>query len=226
MIWSSAAEIVDDGPWTGYDFEKADFFGNSYYEVRNGIVTYNDPSWVKRVESTRMIPLNEIQNIYTQPNVALVNAIFPESEFERLFPKRFKRFLYEPFLKAVAQFPAFCGEFSAGTGHANLLNQEKACRRELATLFAHVIYESGYARLGNQSTYSSGLSARRDKGCRNADTTSNPPECNFYDTVSQFSTFFPNYGDEQYFGRSAIRLKWNSNYGRLSKAMYPNEFYG
>ena len=44
---------------------------------------------------------------------------------------------------AVAQYPAFCGEYNEKSNLANLDNLRSACRRELATLFAHMIYESG-----------------------------------------------------------------------------------
>lgn len=42
---------------------------------------------------------------------------------------------------AVAQYPAFCDEYMP-VGE-NLYSQSLACRRELATLFAHITYESG-----------------------------------------------------------------------------------
>ena len=50
---------------------------------------------------------------------------------------------YESFLTAVAQFSAFCGEYNSTTIVMNLDNAEQACKRELATLFAHITHESG-----------------------------------------------------------------------------------
>ena len=72
--------------------------------------------------------------------------------FEELYPDRKVQFNnneiytelnYEHFLKAVAQFPAFCGEYDSTSEEMNLDNEEQACKRELATLFAHITHESG-----------------------------------------------------------------------------------
>ena len=52
-------------------------------------------------------------------------------------------YTYDQFLRSVAQFPAFCGEFQTDEGIPNTNTQERACKRELATLFAHIVFESG-----------------------------------------------------------------------------------
>ena len=43
---------------------------------------------------------------------------------------------------AISYFPAFCGEYKEGTDYKNLENPLSACKRELATLFAHIVYET------------------------------------------------------------------------------------
>lgn len=43
---------------------------------------------------------------------------------------------YQNFLRAVAKFPAFCGESNGDFGI------DDACKRELAALFAHMIVTS------------------------------------------------------------------------------------
>lgn len=53
---------------------------------------------------------------------------------------RHEIYTYEGFLKAVAKFPAFCGE-------SNLVDYEKdldmTCTRELAVMFSHWVKETG-----------------------------------------------------------------------------------
>ena len=47
------------------------------------------------------------------------------------------------FLRAVALYPAFCGEHNEASELFNLEDSEKACKRELATLMAHIVFETG-----------------------------------------------------------------------------------
>ena len=49
---------------------------------------------------------------------------------------------YETFLMAASLFPKFCDEYNEDP-YNNLSNQTDACKKELATLFAHVAFESG-----------------------------------------------------------------------------------
>ena len=58
---------------------------------------------------------------------------------------------YEAFLQSVAMFPAFCNEYKPIRD--NLQNQELACRRELATLFAHMIYETSKKDLTQNTAF-------------------------------------------------------------------------
>ena len=60
-----------------------------------------------------------------------------KQDFEFLFPIRNEVYTYEAFLNAVGKFPKFCGE---------AINRgvfESTCKRELATLFAHFVSETG-----------------------------------------------------------------------------------
>lgn len=50
---------------------------------------------------------------------------------------------YDNFLKAVAKFPYFCNEHNADEEGLNTKNIKETCKRELATLFAHIAFESG-----------------------------------------------------------------------------------
>lgn len=52
---------------------------------------------------------------------------------------RHKIYTFEDFLKAVGSFPAFCGESKEGSK----MSKENICKKELATLFAHMTQETG-----------------------------------------------------------------------------------
>ena len=71
-------------------------------------------------------------------NVKLVTSLIDEAAWTDNFPLRNPIYTYENFLKAVAKFPAFCGE-------TDIEGQslEQACKRELSALFAHWGIETG-----------------------------------------------------------------------------------
>ena len=109
--------------------------------------------------------IKDLGHIYDYPNVSLVNNILSEEEFNDLFPDRNYSFLetqkykyleYGHFLTAVAQYPAFCGEFVTNAA-ANLDNASTACKRELATLFAHMTYETSETNAQGWELESTGL---------------------------------------------------------------------
>ena len=56
-----------------------------------------------------------------------------EFEWDILFPIRKPLYEYEGFLRAVAKFPAFCGEGNLDDRY----DEDDTCARELAALFAH-----------------------------------------------------------------------------------------
>lgn len=60
-------------------------------------------------------------------------TVLPEKSFEFVFPIKNKIYTYEAFLQAVGSFPSFCGE------HKKDQDAWEVCRKELATLFAHII---------------------------------------------------------------------------------------
>lgn len=74
----------------------------------------------------------------TAENVERVKAIFPRSTFndwtDATADANYYR-QYDNFLRAVAKFPAFCNE-SKG------ISLGESCKREIATLFAHMLTAS------------------------------------------------------------------------------------
>lgn len=81
----------------------------------------------------------------TKENVVRVASIMDEAKFDDFFPLKDDLYTYTNFLKAVGKFPHFCNEVNDEyTGlKTNAEDVDQACKRELATLFAHIAYESG-----------------------------------------------------------------------------------
>ena len=73
----------------------------------------------------------------TKANAERVKTILTESKFNELFPNRDSLYDYNGFIKAVAKYPMFCGEYNASSSDTNLENLDNACKRELSTLLAH-----------------------------------------------------------------------------------------
>lgn len=74
-------------------------------------------------------------------------------------------------------FPAFCNEYKPIRD--NLQNQELACRRELATLFAHMMYETSIKDIAQNTAFE----FLKEENCINFPDLF-PLECN-YRTDSQ-----------------------------------------
>ena len=122
-------------------FPNADYTSD-LYSVANGEVTFLEGFVDKRrVESAQMRWVREIEDIFSYENVQLVNAVMTESDWVAMFPQA-DASEYMAFLGAVAQYPAFCSEYNEQIAH-HLWDLEKSCKRELATLIAHIQYESG-----------------------------------------------------------------------------------
>ena len=77
----------------------------------------------------------------TLANVALVKGIITSDTWNQSFPFNNSTYTYNDFLRAVAKFPMFCNEFNTAT--MGSLTQKDVCKRELATLLAHISYASG-----------------------------------------------------------------------------------
>ncbi len=78
-----------------------------------------------------------------------MTKIFNREFWDFLFPNRVREYDYDSFLGAVARYPAFCGEEASKS-----FTLEETCKRELSTLLAHMIFETGGYR--NKPATSSG----------------------------------------------------------------------
>ena len=71
-------------------------------------------------------------------NVRMVAGNFSQSKFDSWTSNANSIYNYDNFLKAVAKFPAFCDESNDPFG----LDENETCKREIATLFAHMTIDS------------------------------------------------------------------------------------
>merc|ERR1711971_797719 len=115
------------------------------YKFIDGVPTAENDLVRRKLHSPLACSESTMSEYSTKANVQRVSSIISEAKFNQLFPLADSFYTYGNFLKAVGKFPAFCNEFNADyTGHKiNAENLEMTCKRELATLFAHIAYESG-----------------------------------------------------------------------------------
>ena len=160
-------------------------------------------------------------------NVATVKKVMPKTVWDKLADKTytndaamkymtadgvsaswpaedgFKLNAYNNFLAAVARYPYFCGE----KGYFS--NVEEACKRELASLFAHAAQETGNTSIYQsfaalRELYVNGTSFFRD-GC------TVPFDC----TTNGFA---------RYYGRGPKQLTYYYNYAGFSAAYFNGDF--
>lgn len=168
---------------------------------------------------------------YNPSNVKRVEKIVSQVKWEQLFPLANTVYSYNNFLKSVALFPRFCDTYhlqSAGTPEEqearDAIHSEKLCRKSLATLFAHIAFESG----ANDTTRSEplwrqGLYYANQKSC-----TETGAGCEYNSECSSTNitrTIWPCGKNSQnqyvkYFARGAIPLQYSYNYAQFSEAIY------
>lgn len=133
-------------------------------------------------------------------HITLIKKVFPESAWKKQFTHIDKDFYtYDAFIKSVAEFPAFCNETNRSDE-----TLEDACKKELATFFAHATQETGH-RDGDEvkdEWWRQGLYYRE--------------ELNHHPYKSYAwgnDTKWPNVDDVKYYGRGPLQVSWNYNYG-------------
>lgn len=146
--------------------------------------------------------------------------VFSEEDFEHLFPMHDRLYDYDAFIVAAGLYPKFCNESDPSLG----LSDGEVCKRELSTLFAHIIYETNAGDPENShETFRQGLKYVKDHHCGKYPKWppfDGPPECDFHSHGWSAKTW-PSQEHAQYYPRGPLMLKWNYNYGRLADAVYP-----
>ena len=136
----ASAAIVENGIWTDNDW----YDDTLKIGVSNGMPYSNDADVRRRITAPLSREFDPTQSTYlTFDNVQRVKRVFPETQWPIAFPYANAIYTYENFLKAVAKFPAFCGETNNG------MDLDSACKRELAGIFAHWGQETGAREWSN-----------------------------------------------------------------------------
>lgn len=145
-----------------------------------------------------------------------VKSVMTKSEFEdTLFPKRNSIYTYTGFLKAVAKYPKFCGEENLSGYTAT-----EACKKELATLFAHFAQESGkHDDTLTVEEWQQGLYHIHEDGCGAGEDKAGTSHCDYRKSTGWASTSYPLVDGVQYYGRGPFQLSWNYNFGEFSETV-------
>jgi hypothetical protein len=147
----------------------------------------------------------------SHPDIEKQRGILPEETFEELFPARNENYTYEGFLKAVARFPKFCSEDEDGGA-----GSDEMCKRELATLFAHIVKETGTTDdMDGLEEWQSGLLHVHE-----ADTSKE-----YRSAVEYWMEAYPMGAGKKYYGRGPLQLTHNYNYGEFSEMMASDRYY-
>lgn len=135
----------------------------------------------------------------------------PEEDFEALFPARNEIYTYDGFLRAAARFPKFCNDDANGGS-----GSDEMCKRELATLFAHIVKETGNSgAMEGLEEWQTGLLHIHE-----ADTSKGYRSENQY-----WMDAYPMGAGKKYYGRGPLQLSWNYNYGEFSEMMNGDRYY-
>ena len=143
-----------------------------------------------------------------------------------MFPVRDQIYKYEELLKGIRKFPSICSE--KGKEEDDL---DEICKLELATIFAHMVQETGgnapenyYKSLKirnvteNIEKWRQGLYYVTEMGCNNKVGSG----CLYSSTCDSnyWQNFYKCHENEKYYGRGAKQLSYPYNYGLYSRAMF------
>lgn len=198
-------------------------------------------------EALRVLPDSEVEAVLpgragNPTNVKRVESIVSEAKFEELFPIRHIKYSYINFLRGIAKFPAYCGDYNDGRDAVAI------CRKLLATSFAHFVQETGanwpsltpsqakaYPEHANAGldpmpqnnaipTFKQALWYLREMGYEEGSAVGSYQQCepNSHATNWIFYACGKNASGRylDYFGRGSKQLSWNYNFGPFSQALY------
>jgi chitodextrinase len=167
-------------------------------------------------------------NVDNPDNVKRVERIVSINKWRSFFPLADASYTYHNFLKSVALFPYFCKLYDTEA------NSERICRKSLATLFAHIAFESGsndpsistpewrqglkYTReqytpspnAPSTSCSEFGIGCENNSDCSNSDIAAKVWPCGRMSLSSYV----------KYFGRGAIPIKSRADYAFFSEVIF------
>jgi hypothetical protein len=213
--------IQSNGIWTVHDWDDEDL----EFSIVNGMIEPDVFTELKfRMEPMETQSYEQAVCYLDQSNVQLIKEVMPYHYYEGIFMSHHADYTYEVFLQAASLYPKFCGEFiQAGTFSYNYDSASKACRRELATLFAHIAYDSATEEglASGVDSWRYGLSQIEDSVC--AGESSSNTDCLFNDVRADL---YPPTAGKMYYKRGPLGLKTNELYGKFADAYYHMEFSG
>lgn len=196
VLASVQGKIIEEGLWTDHDWN------DGGYSVENGVLSCDNDLTERRSKAPQAID-GEVENWDTKANVVRVKSVLDEDFWNSLFPMADSFYTYENFLKAVAKWPHFCNDWYEAEAGMNTEDFDNTCKRELATLFAHIAMESDDLQYVSEADVCAG-----DSYCDNVES----------------STKYPATSGVQYYGRGPLNLKGNELYGRFSEAYGPTSY--
>ena len=185
-----SCEMPENGPWTTYDVDDA---ANGVHVI-NGVLSGTDPQteMIRRAYLNELtdIPNEYVSNA---ENVNRVKQIFTENDWDQLFPSADAMYTYDGLMMAIAHYSSFCGVdgdtscfYNGATNYQGescddafmtpcgcetctlcypgRQTHEEICRAELATLFAHMTYETNCSD-EQDGTDLKGLCLKREQSC-------------------------------------------------------------
>lgn len=120
MCWASAlllaataqAGIVQNSYWA----DNHNFISSVHnVKIEDGI-TYGNNAATDQLMRSGWSLEGHPDDYDSYTNVNLVKSVFPASTYSDWFPSANSIYSYDSFLRAVAKYPAFCGEHNAAKG--------------------------------------------------------------------------------------------------------------
>lgn len=178
----------------------------------------------------RTLPEQEVEAVTpgarTNPdNVKRVEAILSPQTWAWFFPNaKSEATSYDSFLKATAKFPGFCRTY---TEH-DAAWSEAVCRKSLATIFAHMVRETGSHNGSTppESRWRVGLGALSESGCDGGACLQYNATCYYSANAPIEAIYWPcplsadGKAIHTYQGRGAHQTTYNFNYGALSHLLF------
>ncbi|MCA0894481.1 glycoside hydrolase family 19 protein [Microbulbifer agarilyticus] len=149
-------------------------------------------------------------------NVRRAEAIVSNQKWDFLFPVRAPEYSYTNLLRAIAKFPAFCGDYTDGR------DADAICQKSLATMFAHFTQETGgHTSHWVEPEWRQGLYFLREQGwTESAANGYGICDPSTWQAQQWPCATFADGSYKSYFGRGAKQLSYNYNYGPFSAAMF------
>ena len=192
LLAETNARITDNGLWDDADwYDSATEIG-----VTNGSPFSEDAAVARRINSP-MATEGAVMDYLSFPNVQRVQTLFPEGDFDYVVPERNELYTYHGLLRAIAKFPAFCGENNM-PGYT----LDQTCLRELAVLFAHFNQETGQHNSNSSlEEWRQGLAHITEWACTPPQLGVGTASCDYKATWGLGAEAYPPSSGVQYYGR-------------------------